>query len=256
MEKPMINVPVHWWRSFFSDVIVDMWLQAVPAEGTLREAAFIQTMLKVAPPGRLLDCPCGGGRHSLPLAAAGYQMTGVDISRDFLTAARTRAAEQKLAVTWVERGMRDIPWHEEFDGAFCFGNSFGYDDDEGNAAFLKAVGRSIKPGARFLLDYPMVLEARLPRFQARNWSRLGDIYFLEDEHYDHTSGRIVTDYTFIREGTVVTRPASHRAYTFREIYGMLADAGFVDVQAFGSLSSEPFQLGSDGLFLLATKPAV
>jgi hypothetical protein len=35
--------------------------------------------------------------------------------------------------------MRDLPWSERFDGAFCAGNSFGYLDDEGNAAFLCAV---------------------------------------------------------------------------------------------------------------------
>jgi len=253
MAQLMTNVPKDWWQSFFSDVTVDMWLQAVPEEHTLKEAGFIQKMLQVAPPAKLLDAPCGGGRHSLPLAAAGYQMTGVDISSDFLTAARSRAAEQKLAVTWVERGMRDILWDEEFDGAFCFGNSFGYDDDEGNAAYLKAVARSIKPGARFLLDYPMVLEGLLPKFQQRSWFEFGNIYFLRDGLYDHVSGRIVTEYTFIKEGKVVKRPASHRAYTFREICGMLVEAGFAGVQAYSSLSEEPFQLGSQGLFLVATK---
>jgi len=253
MEQPMTNVPTDWWRSFFSDVTVDMWLQAVPEEHTLRETAFIRKMLQVAPPARLLDVPCGGGRHCLPLAAAGYQMTGVDFSSDFLTAARSRAAEQKLEVTWLECGMRDISWDEEFDGAFCFGNSFGYDDDEGNSAYLKAVARSLKPGARFLLDYPMALEALLPKFQERSWFQFGNIHFLRDGRYDHVSGRIETEYTFIRDGQVVKRPATHRAYTYREVCGMLAEAGFAEVQASGSLSEEPFRLGSTGLFLVATK---
>ena len=32
--------------------------------------------------------------------------------------------------------MRDLPGRNEFDAAFCFGNSFGYLDDDGNAEFL------------------------------------------------------------------------------------------------------------------------
>jgi len=149
--------------------------------------------------------------------------------------------------------MRDIAWHEEFDGAFCFGNSFGYYDDEGNAAFLKAVWRSLKAGGRFVLEYPMVLEARLPNFQERGWFQLGNIFFLEDERYDPVRGRIVTEYTFIQDGKVVKRMASHRTYTYREVCELLEASGFVDVQAQGLLKEEPFRLGSESLLLVAGK---
>ena len=54
-----------------------MWLQAIPQEHTLAEASFIQEMLGLPVPSKVLDVPCGAGRHSLALAAAGYQMTGV-----------------------------------------------------------------------------------------------------------------------------------------------------------------------------------
>jgi hypothetical protein len=44
--------------------------------------------------------------------------------------------------------MRDLLWRSRFDGAFCFGNSFGYLDDEGNAAFLRAVAAALVVRAR------------------------------------------------------------------------------------------------------------
>src|SRR4029077_8727693 len=125
--------------------------------------------------------------------------------------------EEKLSVRWIESGMRDLSLLKEFDGALCFGNSLGYDDDEGNAAFLVARCRSLAPGARLILDYPPVLECRVPRFQSRNWGPFGDIYFLEDEQYDPSSGRIVTEYTFIRNGDTVKPRASLRCYPFRKI---------------------------------------
>src|SRR6516165_8449600 len=124
-----MNAPNEWWRTFFSGTSVEMWLQAIPEEQTKQEVDFIERKLKVSPPARLLDVPCGGGRHALALAARGYAITGVDISPDFLNAARTGAAKRLVQVAWEQRDMRDLPWVEEFDGASCFGNSFGYQDE-------------------------------------------------------------------------------------------------------------------------------
>jgi SAM-dependent methyltransferase len=246
--------PTKWWQTFFRDIVVDMWLQAVPETHTRAEVDFITTMLRIAPPAAILDGPCGGGRHAIPLASAGYRMTGVDVSPDFLAAAKRIADPQQLSVRWIESSMAKIPFVNEFDGALCFGNSFGYDDDEGNRAFLAAIFRSLKPGARLVLDYPTVLECRAPRFQARNWAQTGDVYFLEDEYYNPATGRIDTEYTFLRNGQVARRKATHRTYTFRQIAEMLSDIGFRDLEAYGTLTGEPFRLGSECCFLIVTKP--
>ena len=125
----MTEAPTKWWQSFFRDVVVDMWLRAVPEEYTRTEIDFIRTMLQVSPPARLLDGPCGGGRHAIPLAAAGYRVTGVDVSPDFLAAARARSEQEKLSIRWIESGMRDLSLQKEFDGALCFVKTFGSDDD-------------------------------------------------------------------------------------------------------------------------------
>jgi hypothetical protein len=111
----------------------------------------------------------------------------------------------------------------------------------------------LKPGARFVLDYPTVLEARLPRFHERSWFQVGRIFFLESDRYDHVGGRTETEYTFIRDGAVVNRRGTHRNYTFREVCGMLGEAGFRDVEAYGSLNKEAFTLGSEGLVLVGRK---
>jgi SAM-dependent methyltransferase len=88
----ILAVSSNWWQTFFSGLIVDSWLQMIGEGQTKVEAEFLQRELGVSPPAKILDVPCGGGRHSLALAAAGYQMTGVDISPDFLKAARATAA--------------------------------------------------------------------------------------------------------------------------------------------------------------------
>jgi SAM-dependent methyltransferase len=242
-----------WWRTGFSGVMVDLWLQAVGDEQTRQEVDFLQKTLQPTPGGRLLDVPCGGGRHARALAARGYRLTGVDISTDFLTAARS--APDAGPVAWEQREMRDLPWRDEFDGAYCLGNSFGYLDDAGHAEFLRAAFRTLKPGARFVLD-AACLEMLLPFFLSfeRTWSAVGDILFLQERRWDHAEGRVESDYTFVRDGRVEKQSVLHRIYSYRELVHMLTGAGFADVQAVSSPAGEPFKLGARRLLLTARRP--
>jgi SAM-dependent methyltransferase len=251
----MSNAAPDWWRTFFSGSAVEFWLNSTPEEQTRMEADFIQQRLGVAAPARVLDVPCGGGRHSLALAARGYRMTAVDLSPEFLATARASAETRSVEVDWQHREMRDLPWKEEFDGAFCFGNSFGYDVDEGNAAFLEAVSAALKAGGRFLLDTGYVAEALLPTLQERAWYPTGDILTLADRRYDHVHSRLNVDYIWIRDGKMEKRSASSRLYTYRELARLFEDAGFTDVEGFGSLAGEPFRFGSRRLLMTGSKKA-
>ena len=248
-----MTISSDWYRTFFSGLVVDCWLQATTEEQTQQEAAFIEKVLQVSAPARLLDVPCGGGRHSVALAQRGYAMTGVDISPEFLKAAQAKTVTSPGTVTWEQRDMRDLPWPGVFDGAFCFGNSFAYLDDMGNADFLKAVARALKPGARFVLDTSYVMELLLPSLQVRSWMQVGDIYFLPDRRYDPITSRLEVEYTVIRDGKVEKYAMTARIHSYREVAQMMSDAGFTDIQGFGSLTQESFKLGSQRLLMVGTK---
>jgi SAM-dependent methyltransferase len=214
----------NWWEHFFEGLSVKLWLQAVSPEYTDSEADTIARLLGAAPGAELLDVPCGGGRLSLALADRGYRPTGVDLSGEFLEHARSRDGADR--VTWEHREMRDLPWPGRFDGAFCVGNSFGYLDDAGNAAFLCAVAAALKPGARFVLETPMVLENLLGHLQERPWWRVGEMYLLVSNQYDHTRSRLEIDYTFLANGRSEARHGSHRAYRYAELCELIERSGF------------------------------
>lgn len=260
-----MDVDSNWWETFFHGVAVELWLQAMSAEHTRHEAAFIARALAVPPGAELLDVPCGGGRLSVGLASRGYRMTGVDLSSEFL--GHARAADAARAVAWEQRDMRDLPWPARFDGAFCFGNSFGYLDDEGNAAFLHAVASTLKPGARFLLDTPMVLESLMQTLKDRFWVQVGDMHLLIANRYDLAGSRLDIDYTFIRDGRVETRRGTHRAYSYRELIELVERAGF-EVESSRTwardralnpyaddtpLATEPYRVGAQSLLLTAKR---
>jgi SAM-dependent methyltransferase len=235
--------------------MVDIWLAFPTAEQNRLEPDFIQKVLQLPPGGRVLDVPCGGGRHALELAMRGFRVTGVDLTPRFLAHARAQAVPIQGAVMWEQREMRDLPWQEEFDGAYCFGNSFGYLDDAGDAAFVAAVARALKPGGRFLVDTGTAAEVFFPNYQERSWYDVGGTLFLIHNHPDHVSSRLETELTCVRDGRVEKHWFSQRIYTYRELCRLLAGTGLGGCAGYGSVNAEPFRLGSHHLLLVATKKA-
>src|SRR6202043_313652 len=104
----------------------------------------------------------GNGRHSIELARRGYRVTGIDLSDEFLAAARA-----ELDADWRSGDMRELELEASaFDGAFCFGNSFGYLDHSGVESFLSALAVALKPGAKLVIETGMTAESILPTIVA------------------------------------------------------------------------------------------
>ncbi len=246
-----MNAAADWWKTFFRGVPLDLWRGAVTPEMTQTEADFLQRVLKLPPNGKVLDVPCGFGRLALALARRGYSASGVDLAEAYISEARAAAEREQLPATFTLGDMRELPATADFDGAFCFGNSFGYLDDEGTLAFVNAVARALRPGGGFVIDTGTVAESLLPTFLARRWYKVGDIVMLIENQYDHAAGRLETEYTFIRNGLTDIRRGSQRVYTYRELIELLRQAGFRGVEGFASPAGEPYKLGAPRLLLAA-----
>lgn len=73
-----MSVSTEWWQGFFQGIALDLWRGAVPEEQTKAEIDFIEKQIALTPKAKILDVPCGMGRHSLELARRGYRVTGSD----------------------------------------------------------------------------------------------------------------------------------------------------------------------------------
>src|SRR5437667_10256052 len=98
--------------------------------------------------------------------------------------------------------MANIALSHQSDGAFGFGNSFGYMSHEANVKFLAAVGGCLRPGARFVIETGLVAESLLPSLAASRWHRANDVFVLSAHRYDPAESRLNTEYTFLRGGTI------------------------------------------------------
>jgi SAM-dependent methyltransferase len=243
----------NWWENFFHGIALDFWRAAISDEQTRAEADFINNQLQLPVGAKLLDVPCGNGRLSIELAAFGFELTGVDISVEFIEEAKRKSQARGVNVDWQNIEMRALPWTSNFEGGFCFGNSFGYLEDDENAAFLKVVSRTLKPGARFILDAPAIAECLLPHFVGNRTIELGDISCTIDTRYDHEQSRMFPSFTFVRNGVEDKRASSQRVYTYKELVTLLSEAGLQTIAAYGSLAEEPFKLGDHRLLLVTKK---
>jgi SAM-dependent methyltransferase len=237
-----------WQNAFFRGVALDAWRQITTDEMTSREAEFLEKTLRLGVGARVLDAPCGNGRHSISLARRGYAMTGLDQSEEFIEEARRTMPD---AIRWVHGDMRSLSWDREFDGAFCWGNSFCYLNRDEARHFLRAIARGLNPGALFVLDTGMVAESILPSLARNRWFRAGDILMLSENRYDPVDSRLDIEYTFIRGGQTDTRPSSSYLFTSGELRRMHEDAGLSPIDMFGSIESAKYEIGSPRLILVS-----
>ena len=216
---------------------------------TTADVDFLAAELALPPGGRVLDAPCGNGRHSIELARRGYQPHGVDISEGFI--ADARAAAPGLSFTLGD--MRELPKDGSFDGAFCFGNSFGYLPHEATMEYLAAVAASLRPGGRFVMETGIAAESILPNLEDRLWMDVDDILFCVLNEYDVVAGRLNTEYRFTRGGMTDVRPGSSAVYAVSEIGRMLRSVGMRPVAHYSDIDRSPYKYGSRRLVLTAER---
>ena len=233
----------NWQKTFFNrSIVTDFWNKCIPPEHTCAEVAFLEKMFGSR--ARLLDVACGSGRHALELARRGRRVTGLDISANFLRQAKAAAKTAKTPAKFLLGDMRKMKWRDEFDGAYCFGNAFGYFPHADMAVFVGRVADALKPGGRFVVDAASVAEHLLPKLPGREWFELDDILFLEDHRYLAEESCLETEATFIRNGVSETHTWWHWIFTAAEIRRMLENAGLTVVHLFGGLDEQPFAVGN------------
>jgi SAM-dependent methyltransferase len=238
---------VPWWHEdggFFSDfyrqasAVLRFEDGCTLGELTERESAGVLRLCGLGPGARVLDCPCGYGRHSLALGRRGVEVTGADINRRFLAAAEAARQPVHGRVRFVHADMRALPDLGAMDAVVNLRYSFGFFTPAEDHAVLRGFRRCLRPGGHFLM-HSMVTPAafRNGRIPAEAHHRLPDGSTL-------TIRRRLAPATMHEHGQwTVTDPngrrRSSRHYTVRvyrapEFASLCHAAGFTDVHLFGA----------------------
>ncbi|XVS61000.1 class I SAM-dependent methyltransferase [Actinosynnema sp. CA-299493] len=241
-----------WYVDFFTELPNEFWRRAVPPGVTVEEIDFVERHLDLAPRSRVLDVPCGSGRHSVELARRGHRVTGVDLSAEAIGHARRAAVG--LDAEFVQADMREIPQGNGFDAVVCLGNSFGYLELDGLREFAAALGGAVRPGGGLVVDLASAAESILPGYRTEpRTMRTGDITVHATSEYDVAGSRAFSHYRFTRGEEQLDVTAIHHVHTVAQIVDLLSGSGFTDIGLFGGPGGEPCGIGSGRLLLTARR---
>ena len=222
--------------------------------------------------GPILELGVGSGRLAVPLAAAGWSVTGVDLDPAMLARARDRAAgagpEVAARLELVAGDARRLQLADRFRLAFVALNSlllFG--DRAGQAAVVKVLADHLEPGGIAVVDVWLPDADDLARYDGR--------VILEYARTDPETGRTVVktgaavhdaatqsiDLTTIYDEGGQGEPALRWLRSDRirlvgadELRASAEAAGLVVEVVAGGYDLEPIGPGADRAVLIAVRP--
>ena len=246
------DVPANWCEHFFTSPVNRFWEAMVPPEATAADLGFLERHIALAPPARVLDVPCGAGRHALGLAERGFSVTGIDLSEDAVARASAKAVAAGLRARFVRGDMRDFAADDPFDAALCLGNSIGYFGPEGTAAFFTRLAASLGRGGRLILDTATCAESIFPLPEKREIAFDRGSYH-SHYAYDAMGSVLKTEAELVLDGERYRLRYAHHILTCGALVQMLREAGFATLALYGGTDDAPFRPGSPRLLLVAER---
>ena len=243
-----------WWTSYFDAQYLLEYEPLFTLERDRHEVTRLVDILGAPAGARILDVPCGQGRHAHLLAEAGFDVDGLDYSEPLLTKARARGTGKRLRYT---RGdMRKLPprWTGRFDAVVNLFTSFGFfTDPADDVRVIEEFARVLKPGA-LLVWHGGNRDGVMARFLARDWWQTDDGTLIAHERsFDGLSGVLTIHSTWRGKKTSGEREHRIRLYTPSRLAELCADAGLVVEQGFDGFHDRSLRRRSSEMLLVARK---
>ncbi len=212
-------------------------------------------LLELPDGAKILDCPCGQGRHAHLLAEAGYTVMGFDYSMPLLRIARQRGTGRRLR--YRQGDMRALPaeWTGRFDAVLNLFTSFGFFDDvRDDARVITEFARVLAPGGR-LVWYGGSRDGVVSRWVGRDsWKTTDGTAVSHDRSFDPVSGEISIQTTWRGPSGTGQRLHRIRLYTATRLAELCRDAGLEVEAVYDGLEDRPLRRTSAEMLLVATKP--
>jgi ubiquinone/menaquinone biosynthesis C-methylase UbiE len=253
-RRPTEDSQANWWIDYFDARYLLEYEPLFSPEGDRREVARLMEVLGLPSGARILDVPCGQGRHAHLLAEAGYNVDGLDYSMDLLAKARARGVGPTLRYT---RGdMRRLParWTGRFDAVLNLFTSFGFfAEPADDRRVVEEFARVLKPGG-VVVWCGGSRDGVVSRFLQRDWWQTRDGTLIAQERsFDSLSGVLTVKTVWSGRRGQGTRDHRIRLYTPTRLAELFADAGLIVEQAYDGMRDRPLTRRSSEMLLVARK---
>lgn len=243
-----------WYHHWFGADYLQLYQHRSPREAAAT-IAWLVGELKVLPPARVLDLACGNGRHSRELIRLGFETYGFDLSWPLLIEAIGPNDANQLER--VRGDMRYLPFASGcFSLILSLFTSFGYfNSEEGDAQVIKEVGRVLRSGGIYVLDFlnaPLVRKQIVPTEETRIDDKKVTIFRWLDEPRSRVEKRILIHET---RGAVREYRESVRLYTEEELHNLFETASITVRTIYGDYNGSTHSNDSPRLILIGHKNA-
>ncbi len=224
---------------------------------TKTEVEGIINLLNLKPKAKILDCPCGYGRHSIGLAQKDFIVTGCDLNSKHLACAKKEAEKKSVKVKFMQANMLNIDFSAEFDAVINMFYSFGFfEKDEDNFKVLENFFHALKPNGQFLMhtdvNIPFIEAGKYKHDETRTTVNNQALRIVDN--YDSVKKRINGFWILVdNKGNQIKKDYSVRVYTKEEFIELCKKAGFRFCQAYSDWDKKPYSDDSEDMMIVATK---
>ena len=246
--------PQEWWESYFD---AQYLLEYEPIFSPARDRADVARLIEIlglSAGERLLDVPCGQGRHAHLLAEAGFDVTGLDYSKHLLDIAKKRGTG--TALRYVQGDMRTLPakWTGRFAAVLNLFTSFGFFfDPADDVRVIREFARVLEPNG-VLVWHGGSRDGVMARFLSRDWWKSEDGTMVAHERtFDPLSGILTIRSHWSGKRGGGEREHRIRLYTASRMAEICQSAGLIVEEAYDGWSSAPLSRRSSEMLLVARK---
>jgi SAM-dependent methyltransferase len=246
--------PTDWWATYFDAHYLLEYQPIFSFAKDREEVGRLMEILALPSGSRILDVPCGQGRHAHLLAEAGFRVDGLDYSKHLIDLAKERGTGPTLRYT---RGdMRQMPasWTGRFDAVVNLFTSFGFfTDPADDELVMREFARVLAPGGT-LVWHGGSRDGVMARFLERDWWKTDDGTMIGHERaFDSLSGVLTINTAWEGPSGSGSREHRIRLYTATRLAELCRDAGLVVEEAYDGFRDRPLTRRSGEMLLVARK---
>jgi ubiquinone/menaquinone biosynthesis C-methylase UbiE len=244
-----------WWRTYFGDDFFQLHRDLFPEQESRAEVAALLELMGLPAGARILDVPCGWGRHTHLLAEAGFAAVGADLSEPLLQRALA-AADAQGTRAFAACDIRALPFADAcMDAAINVFTSLGLfasDEDDRNA--LCEIRRVLRPGGLFLLETMHRDEVISAYAERDRWTLPDGTEVRVRRRFDPVTALSHECLQWRRDSESGEKRHTLRLRTATEVAALLQSAGFRDIDYYGGWDGSALTHRSPHLIALARVP--
>lgn len=212
-------------------------------------------------PRSIADLGCGTGNLTIPLAAYGYYLTGVDLSPAMVAQAQCKAAELGLDIPWHVGDLRELSLPtESFDTAISGCDVLNYLLTEADLIqAVQSVYRLLSPGGLWLFDLNSSWKLQ-EMYGSSSYADLRDDFaYFWDNRFSEAEGICTMDLTFFVRGTDgkyerISERHRQRLWLPGQVAELCSQCGFTVLGCYDFLTTAPTSSEAERWQFVVRKP--